>query len=63
MQETYVVGEREQRSTRAIVVSAAKRFHDRFGSNNCRASSEVARPLYPQKLPRHSFAVAAVKGP
>jgi len=30
--------------------------------NNCRASSEVARPLYPQKLPRHSFAVAAVKG-
>ena len=31
-------------------------------ANNCRASSEVARPLYPQKLPRHSFAVAAVKG-
>ncbi len=29
--------------------------------NNCRASSEVARPLYPQKLPRYSFAVAAVK--
>jgi hypothetical protein len=30
--------------------------------NNCRDSSEVARPLYPQKLPRHSFALAAVKG-
>jgi hypothetical protein len=30
--------------------------------NNCRASFEAARPLYPQKLPRHSFAVAAVKG-
>ena len=30
--------------------------------NNCRATCPASRPLYPRKLPRHLFAVAAVKG-
>jgi len=45
----------------ALCVTAKWRARLPTWVNNCRASSEVARPLYPQKLPRHSFAVAAVK--
>jgi hypothetical protein len=30
--------------------------------NNCRAIQPRAWLLYPQKLPRHSFAAAAAKG-